>query len=190
MSENLFSIKIASEATGASKQVIRSYTQTYARWFSTEATPEHGRERRFTAADLKLIAFIYQNVIGQALNHNQVQERLVAGALNDFEWDVPIEAHGAPVEPPGDTGTMLVPFAQLQAARLLLEDAQRREQEAVARAEEQDRQLREQAQQRERELQEQINQLLRDLGHKEGELAALRASKPKGFWARLFGGGE
>jgi hypothetical protein len=26
------------------------------------------------------------------------------------------------------------------------------------------------------------------LGHKEGELAALRASKPKGFWARLLEG--
>jgi hypothetical protein len=55
-------------------------------------------------------------------------------------------------------------------------DAQRREQQA-----------REQAEKRERELQDKINQLLRELGHKEGELEALRASKPKGWWARLLG---
>jgi hypothetical protein len=39
-------------------------------------------------------------------------------------------------------------------------------------------------------LQEQINQLLRELGKTEGELEALRKSKPKGFWQRLLGGGE
>ena len=59
-------------------------------------------------------------------------------------------------------------------------DAQRREQAA-----------REQSDQREHKLQEQINQLLRELGHKEGELEALRAqgapAKPKGWWARLLG---
>jgi hypothetical protein len=46
------------------------------------------------------------------------------------------------------------------------------------------------AQRSERQLQEQINQLLRELGKTEGELAALKAPKPKGFWARLLGGGE
>jgi hypothetical protein len=30
--------------------------------------------------------------------------------------------------------------------------------------------------------------LARELGKTEGELAALRAAKPKGFWARLLGG--
>jgi len=61
------------------------------------------------------------------------------------------------------------------------EDAQRREQEAAA--------LQQTAQARERELQEQINQLLREVGKTEGEIAALKASKPKGFWARLLGSG-
>ena len=70
-------------------------------------------------------------------------------------------------------------MAALQAAQALMMDAKRREEEA-----------REQAKTRERELQEQINQLLRELGMKEGELAAYKASKPKGFWARLLGGGE
>jgi hypothetical protein len=37
-------------------------------------------------------------------------------------------------------------------------------------------------------MQEQINHLLRGLDKTEGELAALWATKPKGFWARLFGG--
>jgi hypothetical protein len=68
-------------------------------------------------------------------------------------------------------------MAALQAAQALMLDAQRREEGA-----------REEARERERQLQEQINQLLRELGHKEGELEALRASKPKGFWARLLGG--
>lgn len=49
-------------------------------------------------------------------------------------------------------------------------DAQHREQEA-----------KEQAQQREREMLDQIRQLERELGKAEGELAALRASKHKGF---------
>jgi hypothetical protein len=133
---------------------------------------------------LRLIRFIYEMTKQRGQNHNQVLERLKAGELAEFDWDPP------DVDTEGEPGTALVSIAQLQAARLLLEDAQRREQEAVARAEEQARQLREDAQRRERELQEQINQLLRDLGKTEGELAAIRASKPKGFWARLLGGGE
>jgi hypothetical protein len=69
-------------------------------------------------------------------------------------------------------------MATLQAAQALKMDAQRREEAA-----------REEARLRERELQGQVNQLLRELGKTEGELAALKA-KPKGWWARLFGGGE
>lgn len=80
----------------------------------------------------------------------------------------------------------LVPVAQLQAARALWEDAVRCEQEAKEEAAAQAQA----AQQRERELQDQIDQLLRELGKTEGELEALRKSKPKGFWARLLGGGE
>ena len=180
-----YSTKEASEITGASRQIIRTYTGTYAQYFSTEGAPtQPGQPRNFTRDDLRLIHFIYVMTKERGQNHSQVQARIDAGELADFDWEPPDDEEG------GDPGTALVSVAQLQAARLLLEDAQRREQEATARAEAQARELREQAESRERELQDQINQLLRELGHKEGELEALRASKPKGWWARLLGGGQ
>jgi DNA-binding transcriptional MerR regulator len=184
-----YSIKDAAGLTGASRQVIRFYTSTYPRWFSTEATPEPGKERRFTAADLKLIRYIYSTVAKEKLTHEQVQARLTAGALNDFEWDIPQEAPGVMQEPTEDIGTALVPVAQLQAARLLLEDAQRREQEAI----EQATAMRQAALQREQELQNRINQLERELGKTEGELSAyktMQANRPKSWWARVLGRGN
>lgn len=50
----------ASAITGASVQTIRAYTKLYARYFSTEATPTTGLSRRFTADDLRLIRFAFQ----------------------------------------------------------------------------------------------------------------------------------
>jgi DNA-binding transcriptional MerR regulator len=188
MTDNLYSVKQAAEITEISRQSIRAYTGSYARWFSTEATPQQGGERRFTRADLKLIKFIFATVTRDKITHEQVQERLAAGALEAFDWEPDTDAHRATSEPFQHTNTSLVPVERLQAAQALMLDAQRREQEAIARAEEQARELREQAQQRERELLEQVNQLQRELGKTEGELATIRASKPKGFWARLFGG--
>jgi DNA-binding transcriptional MerR regulator len=55
-----YSTKRAAELTGASRQALRVYTARYSRYMSTEATPEHGGERRFTEADLKLMAYIYR----------------------------------------------------------------------------------------------------------------------------------
>lgn len=42
--------------------------------------------------------------------------------------------------------------------------------------------------QHERELLDQVNQLQRELGKTEGELAVLKAQKPRSWWARVFGG--
>ena len=88
-------------------------------------------------------------------------------------------------------------MAALQAAQALMLDAQRREQEAIARADEETQRLREQAQQRERELLEQVNQLQRELGKAEGKIETLEATREaappernRSWWARLFGGGE
>jgi DNA-binding transcriptional MerR regulator len=176
-----YSTKEASEITGASRQIIRTYTTTYAQHFSTEGSPNQaGQPRSFTRDDLRLIRFIYEMTKQRGQNHSQVLERLRAGELDRFEWEPPNEDEDL-------LSTDLVPVERLLAARVLLEDAQRREHEATARAESQARELRLQAKERERELQEQVNQLLRELGHKEGELAAIRASKPKGFWTRLLG---
>jgi DNA-binding transcriptional MerR regulator len=163
----LYTPKQAAALLGISVSAVRLYTNTYTRYMSTEAT---GNPRRLTEADLRRIAFIVSKT-----STGQAHERVLAHLDTDegkqeyeaFDWDAP----DADQEPT----TALVPVAALQAAQALMLDAQRREQEGA---------------QRERELQEQINQLLRELGMKEGELAAYKASKPKGFWARLLGGGE
>lgn len=186
MVSRLYSTKEASALAGASRQIIRTYTERYKEHFSREVQAEPGQPRRFTERDLKLIAYIYQQTGQASQKHEQVQAALAAGALEQFDWQPPAVTEGAEQGemPPS---TALVPVERLQAAQALMLDAQRREQEATARAEAQAQQLREQAMQRERELQEQINQLLRELGHKEGELKVLKA-KPKGFWQRLLGG--
>jgi DNA-binding transcriptional MerR regulator len=163
----LYTPKQAAALLGISVSAVRLYTNTYAKHLSTQAT---GNPRRLTEEDLRLIAYVVSKT-----KTGQPHERVLAHLDSDegrqeydtFDWEAPGEE--------GEPGTALVSVAQLQAARLLLEDAQRREEEA---------------REREKQLQEQINQLLRELGHKEGELETLRKSKPKGFWARLLGGGE
>ena len=186
MVSQLYTTKDASALTGASRQIIRAYTDRYKEHFCSEVQAQPGQPRRFTDQDLKLIAYIYQQTGQASQKHDQVLASLAAGALDAFDWQVPeVSESKDPGEP--SPGTALVPVERLQAAQALMLDAQRREQEAITRAEEQARQLSEQAIQRERQLQDQINQLLRELGHKEGELEALRVSKPKSFWARLLG---
>lgn len=167
---DLLTPKRVCDALGISQSALRIYVDKYARYLSTEATTT---PRKFTEADLHALAFVVAST-KDGKTHDQIlavwDEEYPA-----FEWEGP----QSPTEATGDDSTALVPMAALQAAQALMLDAKRREEEA-----------REQAVQRERELQEQINQLLRELGHKEGELAALKASKPKGFWARLLGSGE
>jgi DNA-binding transcriptional MerR regulator len=167
---DLLSPKRVCDTLGISQSALRIYTRTYARKLSTEAT---SNPRRFTQDDLHALAFVVAST-----TEGRTHEQILAGwdeEYPSFDWEAPQN----PTEATGETSTALVPMAALQAAQALMLDAKRREEEA-----------REEAQARERELQEQINQLLRELGHKEGELAQLRASKPKGFWARLLGGGE
>ena len=168
--------KEASEQIGASRQIIRSYTKQYARYLSSEATPESGQPRRFTPADVRLLAFVKART-GAGLTHKQVQEELAAGELESFDWqqqrDAPESERSQDTE--DSPGTVLVPYAQLQAAQLLLQDAQRREHDAVETAQ---------------ELQERLEQLQRDLGLAQGELQALKSLQPRrpAWWVRLFGG--
>lgn len=170
---------------GVSATALRIYTNTYPTYLSTEAT---GKRRKFTEGDVCFLSFVKART-DAGDNHKEVlallqtEEGKAQWAEYQTAWeppDRPLSDDDAPI------GTDLVPVAQLHAVRLLWEDAQRREQEAKEEA----ATLQAAAQQREKELQEQINQLLRELGHKEGELESLRKSKPKGFWARLLGGGN
>jgi DNA-binding transcriptional MerR regulator len=175
-----YTTKQASELTGASKQAIRVYTQRYARYMSTEATPDAGSERRFTEADLKLMAYIYQQTQRGGQTHDKVLEALASGALDAFEW----EPRTSPQEGYIDaetTGTALVPIERLMATQALLQ----------AQLEERQRLL-----ERERELLDQVQRLQREVGKAEGKIESLEEQlkqpmqRPRSWWARLLGGGE
>jgi len=174
--KDYYSTKEAAELIGASKQILRAYTGTYARYLSTEATPEPGGVRRFTEADVRLLAFVYQKTTGENLTHEAVLEQLAEGALEQFTWqpEQP-EPESTPESQQSAEAGMLVPVAQYRAAEALLRDAQRRESDA---------------QEREQALQEKINLLERELGQAQGELSATLANQRRApaWWVALFGG--
>ena len=173
--------KATADITGASRQVLRVYTQRYARYLSTDATPAPGLERRFTEADLKVIAFVYQRTAAGE-THEQVAERLAAGELEQFAWqapETPPDATTAAESASGATGSMLIPLERLQAAHALMQDAQRREQAATEQI---------------ATLQTEVQRLSQALGRAEGEAATLAATlqasryhAPK-WWRAIFGG--
>lgn len=174
-----YTTKEAADLTGASAQIVRAYTTApeYQRHFSTEATPEKGGIRRFTADDLRLIAFVYQASTEQALTREQVAEALQAGALEQFSWEVP-----EPTEPEAEsqqsaesTGEALVPVSRLQAAQLLVQDAQERERAA---------------QEQISALQSRVEHLSQELGKAQGELAGFQRAQYRApnWWRALFGG--
>lgn len=170
-----YTTKQASELSGASRQVIRVYTTRYARWLSTEATPQPGMDRRFTADDLKLLAFIYQRTAAGE-THEQVIERLQAGELEQFAWQPP-EPAPEPQSADESASSALVPLERLQVAHALLQDAQRREAAAADQV---------------AALQAEVQRLSLELGKAQGEAAALKASRYRApaWWRALFGGRE
>jgi DNA-binding transcriptional MerR regulator len=170
-----YSTKEASELTGASRQAIRVYTTRYARYMSTEATPDAGSERRFTEADLRLMAYIYQQTkAGKA--HDAVLEALVNGALETFDWEHSTTSRTVTIDAE-TVGTALVPIERLVATQALLQ-VEREERQRLL-----DRQL---------ELTERLERTRQELGEALGELKAIKAQrrKPPAWWVRLFGGGE
>ena len=121
----LYTPKQAATRLGISGTSLRTYTDKYARHLSTEAT---ATPRRFTADDLRALTFVVVST-GQGKTHDQI----LAGWDEDypnFTW-----ADEDEEEPDDAESTALVPAAQLQAARALMLDAQRREQEVRERAE-------------------------------------------------------
>ena len=176
-----YSTKEAADLTGASRQIIRTYTASYQRFFSTDGAPQPGLQRRFTAADLRLIKYIYEST-QTGITHTEVAERLAAGELEQFAWQAP----ESPPEPAqaaesaeSATSTALVPLERLQAAHALMQDAQRREQAAAEQV---------------AALQAEVQRLSQALGRAEGEAATLAATvkasryhAPK-WWRAIFGG--
>jgi DNA-binding transcriptional MerR regulator len=167
---SLYTPKRICDQLGISQSALRIYVDKYGRHLSTEATTT---PRKFTEGDLQALAFVIAST-REGKTHDQVLATWDE-EYPGFEWEPTVQ----PTDPTQGESTALVPMAALQAAQALMLDAQRREEMA-----------REEAREREQKLQEQINQLLRELGKTEGELEALRKSKPKGFWQRLLGGGE
>jgi len=166
----------ASAITGASVQTIRAYTKLYTRYFSTEATPTSGLSRRFTADDLRLIRFAFQQTAA-GNTREQVSELLAAGALAEYDWQPPepAEPESEPVEPLQDTSTALVPLERLQAAQVLLKDAQNREQAAGEQV---------------AALQAEVQRLAAELGKAQGELQGYKAAQYRApaWWRKMFGG--
>lgn len=157
-----YSPKEAAEITGASRQIIRVYTETYRRFFSTEGAPEPGQPRKFTRDDLRLIRYIY--LAAPQVGHAETAERLAAGALEQFDWQPPEGEQSAQqrAERATEPSTYLVPVERLQAAQTLLEDAQRREQAAQERAE---------------ALQAEVQRLSGGLGRAQGKLEVYEQRK-------------
>jgi DNA-binding transcriptional MerR regulator len=187
---NLYLPKQVQEMLEVSATGLRIYTTTYPDYLSTEAT---GKRRKFTEADLCFLSFVKMHTEAGD-NHKDVQA-LLKSAEGKAQW-AHFQREWEPPEPPliaeePEASTALVPMAQLHAARLLLEDAQRREQEARAQVMAQQQT----AQQRERELLERIEQMQRELGKAEGKIEALQtvqATMPataltRSWWARMLG---
>ena len=172
-----YSTKEASDITGASTAAIRAYTAAYARYLSTEATPDPGKSRRFTSADLKLIAFVYQLGERENAKREQVLDRLAAGDLDQFTWQPPVEPDSADqgAATTESTSSALVPIERLQATQALMLDAQRREELAAAQV---------------ATLQAEVQRLTLELGKAQGEAATLKSSRytaPR-WWRAVFGG--
>ena len=161
--------------TGASSSALRNYTRDYARHLSTEATTT---PRRFTEDDIRLIAYVIDCTKNRGLKHEEVAESLLAGAMDDFEWEPPTMPH-ADVTAQDDNSGHLVPVERLQAAQhaaqVILDDTKRRESEATEEL---------------KTAQERIAELERELGKAEGKLEGVEASRyhAPAWWKALFGG--
>lgn len=166
----------AAAATGVAVQTIRAYTKLWPRYFSTEATPATGQSRRFTIDDLRLIHYAYQQTQA-GYTREYVAQALADGALADYSWQpaAPTAAGGEPVEPESESSGALVPLERLQAARVLLEDAQQREQKALEQL---------------AAAQQEIADLQLQLGEARGRLEGFRAAMYRApvWWRRIFGG--
>jgi DNA-binding transcriptional MerR regulator len=173
--QSLYSTKQAAALTGVSRQALRTYTARYSRYLSTEATPAAGAVRQFTEADLRVLAFVYQQT-KEGYSHDQVLAMLAAGDLEGWSW-TPKQTLDGEEEDFEDTGgpqagAAIVLHSQLQAvlAQLAAERAER-----LA-------------------LQERLESLQYALGVAEGRLSVLQsqpapsAKRPSaGWWARLVG---
>ncbi|MCB0094305.1 MAG: MerR family transcriptional regulator [Caldilineaceae bacterium] len=167
-----YSVGEVSKLTGASVASIRVYGARYVKYMSPTATPEPGQMRRFSEDDVKLIAYIYHSTT-EGVNHDQVQERLDAGALDSFEWNPPEEQK--PEQEPETYSSALVPIERLHALNEVLQ-RETAERERLATSTQ--------------ELQKEIARLNADLGKAQGiaeTLASQNARLTRSWWRKLLG---
>lgn len=185
MTDATFTPKQAAHMAGVSAASLRNYTARYADHFSANATPPKGQPRKFTAEDVRLLAFI-RDATARGLKHGQVQDAIEAGELGEFDhWQAP-EPETEPIQD-DEPSTALATGAQVQALQMILDDLQRRE--SVAK--EETARLRTEMQAHDETYQERINSLTMQLGEAKGKLSAFeeaaRNRRPEWF-RRIFGG--
>lgn len=136
----------AAAALSITPGAIRKYGELYKRYLSTEATTP---PRTYTPDDMRVFAFVAQRTkLGHT--HAQVLEDLAAGDAGEFAAFVWMPGEDAPSGE--DAAGGLVPVAQYQAVRAMLEDAR-----SLVDAQG-----------------EQLRRLERELGRMEAEVSALR----------------
>ena len=171
--EDYYLPKDAQSIIGVSASTLRNYTKDFERWLTTEATTT---PRRFTPDDLRLFAFIRWRTLEKLETMDKVQAALDAGALDAFEWQVPQRPQPTTTAQDSEAG-VLVPLESLRLHQALLNESQRREEQASAEA---------------AELRARIEALQNELGRAQGELAAVKSGRyraPK-WWRAVFGGRE
>lgn len=160
----MYTVKTAADHAGVSVPTVYNYAKRFARFFSPTATPEKGTTRLFTVDDIRLLAYLYQKLVQQKLTYEQVEAALAADSSELEQFT----AFTSPEQPAPEEAGQLVPRAEVLAAKMLVEDARTREQQALAKAD---------------QLQQEIAELKYKLGVVEGQLQTYKLS----FWKRWFG---
>ena len=135
----------AAAALSITPGAIRKYGELYRRYLSTEATTP---PRTYTPDDMRVFAYVAQRT-RLGYTHAQILEDLAAGDAGEFAAFVWMPGEDAPT--PEDAGA-LVPAAQYQAVRAMLDDS-RAQLDAQA---------------------EHLRRLERELGRMEAEVSTLR----------------
>jgi len=160
----MYTVKTAAEAAGVTIPTVYNYTKRFTRFFSPGATPQKGTTRLFSSEDIRLLAYLHHKLVQQKLTYEQVEQQLTqdTGELMNFT------AYTAPASPQSEEQGQPVQRAELLAAKVLVEDARLREQQALEKID---------------QLQKQNAELQYRLGIAEGQLQAYKLP----FWKRWFG---
>src|SRR3954465_14365400 len=122
----MYTIKRASEAAKISIPTVYNYTKRFAQYFSPMATPKKGTTRLFSEDDIRLLAYLNHKLSGQKLTYEQVEQ-----ALETEPADLETFAdYTSPARPLVEEALQVVPRAELISAKILVDDARQREQQA------------------------------------------------------------